>query len=203
VPMPAALDRGRASFGRHAWGDAFAELSAADRESALDLDDLERLAVAAFLVGSDLESDEAWLRAHQECLRLGLVERAARCAGWLAQGLFLRGEMAQGGGWLARAQRLLDEGQHDGVGRGYLLLPVGIQAFGQDPAAAHDMFERAATIGDHFGDRDLTAHARQGQGRALIAMGETAAGLALLDEVMVAVTAGDVSPIYAGLVYAR
>jgi DNA-binding CsgD family transcriptional regulator len=200
-PMPAALDRGRASFGRHAWGDAFAELSAADRESALDLDDLERLAVAAYLVGSDHESDDAWLRAHQECLRLGLVERAARCAGWLAQGLFLRGEMAQGGGWLARAQRLLDEGQHDGVARGYLLLPVAIQAFGEDPAVAYATFERAVGIGERCGDHDLTAFARTGQGRVLIAMGETAAGLALLDEVMVAVTTGDVSPVYTGLVY--
>ena len=134
--MADALDRGRGSFRRNVWGDAFAELSAADREGTLELEDLERLAVAAYLVGADADSDDAWLRAHRECLRLGDVVRAARCAGWLAQGLLLRGEMARGGGWLARAQRLLDEVNHDGVRRGYLLLPVALQSFEGDPAAA-------------------------------------------------------------------
>jgi DNA-binding CsgD family transcriptional regulator len=195
------LDRGRELFGRPTWGDAFAELSAADREAGLELEDLERLAVAAYLVGADRDSDDAWLRAHREWLRRGDRVRAARCAGWLAQGLLLRGEMAQGGGWLARAQRLLDEAHHDGVERGYLLVPVALRSFEQDPATAHATFERAAGIGVRFGDVDLTAYCRAGQGRALIRMGDTADGVALLDEAMVAVTAGEVSPIFAGFVY--
>ena len=63
-----ALDGGRASFGRQAWGDAYAQLSAADQEAPLELDDLERLAVAAYLVGRDEESTEIWARAHHECV---------------------------------------------------------------------------------------------------------------------------------------
>ena len=109
--------------------------------------------------------------------------------------------MAQSSGWLARAQRLLDEAHYDGVERGFLLIPVAIQSFDRDPATAHAIFERAAAMAVRFGDEDLTAVARQGQGWALIRMGETAAGVALLDEVMVAVTAGEVSPIFTGLVY--
>jgi hypothetical protein len=47
VTAAEARTRGRESFGRRAWADAFAELSAADRESALEPEDLERLATAA------------------------------------------------------------------------------------------------------------------------------------------------------------
>ena len=44
-----SIDRGRASFARQAWGDAYAQLTAADREAALEPEDLERLAIAAQL----------------------------------------------------------------------------------------------------------------------------------------------------------
>src|SRR5512132_584591 len=50
--MPAAadiLDRGRESYGRHAWADAVAALSAADEASPLEPDDLVLLATAAYL----------------------------------------------------------------------------------------------------------------------------------------------------------
>src|SRR5206468_1912178 len=38
-----ALDRGRKSFDRRAWGAAFAELTAADQDEPLGPEDLERL----------------------------------------------------------------------------------------------------------------------------------------------------------------
>ena len=80
-------------------------------------------------------------------------------------------------------------------------MPVGVQTIDGDPASAHDIFAEAATIGERFSDSDLVACGRMGQGRALIRLGHSAAGVELLDEVMVAVTAGEVSPIYAGLLY--
>ena len=51
-----ALDRGRESFGRRAWAEAYARLSAAERESPLEPEDLERLAMAAYLVGREVDS---------------------------------------------------------------------------------------------------------------------------------------------------
>ena len=197
-----ALDRGRESFGRQAWGDACAQLSAADHEAPLDLDDLQRLAVAAYLVGRDGESADVWARAHHECLRLGDAARAARCAFWLAFGLLNQGEVARGSGWLARARRLLDEGHLDCVEQGYLLVPVALQSIDEgDAATGHATFAQAVNIGDRFRDPDLMTLGRLGRGQALIRLGETAAGVALLDEAMVAVTSGEVSPSVVGIVY--
>jgi DNA-binding CsgD family transcriptional regulator len=197
-----ALHRGRESFGRQAWGAAYAQLSAADREATLGIEDLESLATAAYLTGQNAESADAWARAHHECLRLGNATRAARCAFQLGMSLLLRGEVAQGGGWLARAQRLLDDYQHDCVERGYLLVPVALQSLDQgDAASAYAAFGQAGEMGERFGDRDLTALGQLGRGQALIRLGKSGEGVKLLDEAMVAVTASEVSPVIAGVIY--
>ncbi len=200
--MADTLDRGRKAFGRRAWEEAFTHLSAADRESALEGEDLERLATAAFLLGRDADCPDLWARAHHRHLGRGDRERAARCAFWLAVGLLEKGESAQGSGWIARGRRLLGEGGLDCVEQGYLLLPAALQSIDEgDNAGASTTFGRAAEIGERFGDPDLVALARHGQGRALIRLGKPAEGVALLDEAMVAVLAGEVSPIVAGDVY--
>ena len=68
-------------------------------------------------------------------------------------------------------------------------------------AAAQATFAQAAALGERFGDADLVSLARQGQGRMLIRLGEWARGTALLDEAMIAVTAGEVSSVVAGTIY--
>ena len=196
------LEQGRESFDRRAWGDAYASLSGADQEGILQPDDLERLALAAYLTGRDQESTDAWTRAHRAFLEVGEHERAVRCAFWLAFGLIQRGDMAQGGGWLARAQRILDEGKHDWAVRGYLLLPVALhQLFEGDHAEALATFGHVAEVGARFDDRDLQALGRIGQGQALLRQGERARGCALFDEAMVSVTTGEVSAVVSGIVY--
>jgi hypothetical protein len=93
-----AIERGRESFARHAWGDAYACLSAADRDTPLPGEDLERLAYAAYLTGKDADSEAVLTRAHQAFLSRGDPEGAARCAFWLAFALLNSGEFARGGG---------------------------------------------------------------------------------------------------------
>jgi hypothetical protein len=117
------LDVGRESFRRRAWADAFTQLSSADHESALEPDDLGRLAVAAYLLGRDADSVDAWARSCRALEGRGDAPGAARCAFWLAFELMNADEMARAGGWLARAKRLLDGCEADCAERGFLLLP--------------------------------------------------------------------------------
>jgi DNA-binding CsgD family transcriptional regulator len=195
------LGRARSAFAHKAWAESYRLLEAADREALLEPEDLERLATAAYLIGRDAESETFRARAHQTFLDRGDREGAARSASWLGFGLLQRGAIAPASGWYARAERILDEAHLDCVVRGYLLIPAAIQRIVQgDPAAGDAAFTRAAEIARRFGDRDLPL-ACSGRGRALIRLGNLAEGVALLDEAMVAVIAGDVTPILAGDIY--
>ena len=200
--MADALDQGRSAVARQAWADAHERLSAADQAAPLEPDDLELLAAAAFLVGREDESAEAWARAHQELLARGETERAARCAFWVAFGLLNRGELARGGGWVARGRRVLAGGPTDSAEHGYLRCLAAFQSYMEgETAAARAGFEEAAAAGDRWGEPDLSALSRVGVGRALIKLGQTGPGVALLDEVMAAVEAGELSPILVGDLY--
>jgi DNA-binding CsgD family transcriptional regulator len=197
-----ALDRARESYGRKAWSAAYAQFTDADHETPLEPADLERLATAAYLLGRDDDSADTWARAYHELLRRGDPERAARCALWLASGLMTRGELARASAWIARARGLLDDGERDCVEQGYLLVMVALQHLIEgDAAVASTIFGRAAEVGDRFDEPDLPALARLFWGQALLMLGQTAVGVALLDEVMVAVTAGEVSPVVVGDAY--
>jgi hypothetical protein len=77
-----------------------------------------------------------------------------------------------------------------------LCADVGRRSEGAQPA-----FAESAAVGRRFDDVDLLTMSRLGQGMCLIMLGHGPAGIALLDELMVAVTAGEVSPLYAGIAY--
>ena len=194
-------ERGRSAYRQREWATVCALLSAADRESPLEPDDLELWVTAAYLSGRDDVGDDLSARACRECAGSDPA-RAARHASRLAILLLLRGEAARSGGWLTRARRLLDRRGGDCAERGYLLVPAALQHLVEDDAASAEAASaEAAATGERFGDPDLVALGRLGVGQALVAAGRTAPALALLDEVMVAVTSEEVSPIYAGIVY--
>ena len=85
------LERGRESYDQQAWADAYAQLTAADQVATLESEDLERLAIAAYLIGRDADTDNLLERAYQVALGRSDVERAARCAFWLGFGLMNSG----------------------------------------------------------------------------------------------------------------
>lgn len=197
-----ALDRGRDAFRREAWATASDQLTAAGAQTGLDAADLELLAIATYLAGRDDDSAAAWEKAHHEHIRQGDPAGAARCGFWLGLALTLRGEMARGGGWVARSQRLVEDNGLDGPERGYLMLPAAFATlFEGGAAAAYAIFEQAVAIGARCAEPDLVALGRHGQGQALIARGDIAAGVALIDEVMTAIAAGEAGPITSGLIY--
>jgi len=196
------LEEARAHFEQRTWEDAFQSFARAERATPLECDDLELLAWSAALTGRDKELLETLERLHHNLIDAGQCLRAARTAFFIALRLFALHNPGQANGWLVRAARLVEREGGDCAEQGYLLLPVvehHLRA-GEDDAACA-VAARAAEIGERFEEPDLTAFARQQQGRALMRQGHVDRGVALLDEAMVAVTSGDVSPIIAGLVY--
>ena len=83
-----------------------------------------------------------------------------------------------------------------------MVLAVFEQLDAGDWDAARMVASRVAAIGERFGDQNLFAFALVAQGRALIKQGRVRQGLALLDEGMLPVLAGELSsPVFAGLLY--
>ncbi|GAA2146628.1 LuxR C-terminal-related transcriptional regulator [Nocardioides koreensis] len=200
--MGDGIGRAREAFDKQAWRRAYDELSAAAVVEPLEVDDLERLASAAYLAGLSEASRSAWISAHETCAHVGDVARAVRCAFWLAFALLNGGDLARGGGWVDRAQRLLDDRKIDCVERGYLRYAAGLRAaFSGEARAGYEAFHAAAEIGVLFRDPELAALARIGEGRCLIWFDRVDEGVALLDEAMVAIEAHDVSAIAIGDAY--
>jgi DNA-binding NarL/FixJ family response regulator len=196
------LERGREAYGQGAWADAHDALSAADAESELAPEDLELLATAAYMLGRDDDHVSVLERAHHGYLDASETLRAARCAFWMGINLILREEMGPAMGWLGRAQRLVEREGGECVEQGYLLVPLMVQSVAMGEFdAAHAAAVEGADIAERYSESDLFALAVHWQGYARIKQDRVDEGLVLLDEAMVAVTAGEVSPIVSGLLY--
>jgi DNA-binding CsgD family transcriptional regulator len=188
------------AFADRDWGVAYRLLSQIPRGD-LTSADLDRLAVAAYLIGEDDEAVAAWDRGYKCLADAGERAEAARYAFWAAFCLMMRGQMAHAGGWLSRGESVLGQ-DLDCPARGYLLIPALLGALdAHDGARAHQLAVQAGEIAERFRDADLLAFSTLGHGQALLAMGDEAAGLARLDEVMLAVSSGEVGPIVSGIVY--
>lgn len=198
------LEQARKAFERREWAVAYDRLSTVDDQSRHELgpDDLMSLGTAAYLAGDDDACLRAFQRGYQAGISTGDTLSAIRFAFWLGLVLDLRREAAVGSGWIARAQRLLAEQPDDLVESGYLLIHDFFRHLErQDFPGALRVATELTAVGRRFANDDLLAQGLVCQGRLLIYSGRVPEGLTLLDEAMVAVATGELSPVIAGMVY--
>ena len=197
-----ALQLGRAAYAKRAWLDAYTALSSADQAAPLPAEDLELLATSASMVGRMDEYVALLERVHHSYLDADQPLPAAQAAFWIGMTLAVRGEMGPAGGWFGRTQRLVEGAGQDCVEQGFLLIPMVVQRQeAGDLEGAYEAASMAADVADRFRNSDLAAVAAQFRGQIRIHQGLIEDGLRFLDEAMVVVTAGETSPIIAGVVY--
>ncbi len=195
------LVRGREAFERREWAVAYDRLATLD-PAELTAEDLAALGAAAFLLGDREAAVQALQRAFQRHVDQGATVAAARDAFWIALFFIESGERAVGGGWVARARRLLDAGPGDPVAHGYLLIHEMFRHIGaEEYAQALPIAVQITEIGEAHDNADLTAMGLSARGRLMLYMDRVAEGLGLLDEAMVRVATAEVSPILAGGLY--
>lgn len=195
------LVEAREAYERREWVAAYRALTDLDADD-LRADDFAALATTAYLLGRHNDCVQALQRAFQANIDAGNEVAAARSALWLALVLSLGGEPAVGGGWAARATRILDGIDADVVERGFAMIHETFRCVfsGDFPGA----LERASVIvqyGERFGDPDLLALGLNIKGRLMTHAGQVQDGLRLMDESLIGVVAGEVSPIFSGIVY--
>lgn len=200
--ISADLAKGRSCYAERRWADAVKALLNAARNAPLDAADLDRLAWAAALAGDDDVFLETLERLHKVSVQSGRNKQAAHAAFWIGFRLMGLGAAGRSVGWLTRASRYIENEPAPCAESGYLMLPEVFRQLAEaNDAKAEETARQAGEIGESCHDSDLVAIARNLQGRAVLRQGRIHEGLALLDEVMIAVTSGELSPLVTGLVY--
>lgn len=196
----AALQRAREAHASGAWEDAREGFEAADRGQPLGAGDLESLAWAYALTGRDHALIATLERVHRVHEEAGEERGAARAAFWCGFRLLGLGERARASGWLARAERHVEQAG-DCVERGFVLLPSIHRHMGEgDPDSAFAVAAEAVAIGERFAETNLVGYARAMQGMIRLHQNRIREGLALLDEAMWSAGRGETSPIISGLI---
>jgi DNA-binding CsgD family transcriptional regulator len=160
------------------------EAALAEKETG---DALDGLARSMWWLG---EPDEALALRERafRALRKTDPNRAVRNALWLAGEYEVAGNIPAASGWVARAERLLED-MPEGVEHGWLALARARQ-MPQSPRA--EQFAREAlTIAERYGDSDLEIRSLARIGLILITSGRVDEGIKHLDEAMAAATAGE------------
>jgi DNA-binding NarL/FixJ family response regulator len=153
---------------------------------------LEGLAEALYLdcdyasAAAHYERAYAAYRRDGQHLAAGL---AARMVGWITGNVL--GDWAVQNGWWARARNVLAQAGSDGPEHAWVLI---IDAMSElDPHVAETSFREAITIGRRLGDPDIEFDALAGVGAMLLVTDRVGDALAIFDEALAAVCAGELT----------
>ena len=201
VPDPVQV--GRDALVRHAWQEAFEQLSQADRDGQLSGADLEALALAAFFTAQadiELGVKERAFKVHEA---EGHELRAAYLALDIARTYGYAGKHSIASAWTRRAERIIGP-EGETYAHGYLAL-IRSETAGAtgDVDVALAQAERAVEIGNGAADADLKAYALSNLGSLKIASGATSDGFALMEEASIAAVNGELSPFTTGVTACR
>jgi DNA-binding NarL/FixJ family response regulator len=195
------LARARQAHAALDWVTAAANFDAVAAER-LRADDLAAYAEAVWWLGRIEDNLRLSAAAYNAFLADSRPADAALTATVLGIFHTARGDEPQAAGWLGRAGRLADD-VPECTAHGYLLSFTVVEAslMAGQPVAAVDGARRVQDLGRRTAAPDLVAMGLNGEGRALIRSGHLVAGLALLDEAMVTVLDGQLTPFISGTLY--
>ena len=186
---------GRSAIDARRWREGYDLLAAAAASGELPPEDLELLAWSAYLTDEIAQVVPILERAYAGYVAAGNNERAAAVAVQLAHEYgSVRRQKAVGSGWLARAERLLQD-EPEGIAHGYLALERGLGAVqAHDYERARELGATAERIGHEHGDMGLELRGRQRRAVSLIYLGEIDEGRVLLNEANAAAYGGSLRP---------
>jgi DNA-binding CsgD family transcriptional regulator len=201
--LDSALDRAWAAYDARAWGRAVEELQRADAAQPLEVEDLARLSMSAFLSGDDGLSEAALVRAFKITLVHERWADAATCAFWLCFMLANGGQMARSSGWQERCRQLVDD--HDlwraEPGLALVALQSHVMAESGQFEEAIEVAIPCATAAREVGAMDVWALAQLNVGHSLVGLQRRAEAIRVFDDLMIEVTDGALSPPTTGMAY--
>ena len=199
-----ALERARAAYSRCRWEIAYRGFRDARAQGQrFGAEDLAAFADAAWWLGHTDESLALSEKVYRRLLQGASVPHAARVAIEIAFLWFLRGEPMLGSGWISRAGRLLADAP-ECAEHGYLLyLEVEDAKRHGDLERASNLAHRIQDLGNRYDDPTLCAVGLVLEGAVMVRQGRVEDGLAVLDEAMLPVHAGEVSPTWTGNLYCQ
>ena len=172
------------------WEDARAGF-----EATLEIEEsasaLSGLAIALWWLRDPVSSVGLQERAFGMFRKEGDNQNAFFTAMYLCLGYDMTfGNFSASRGWLAKASRVVEECGLDAL-RGWVLLCEAVTLHRENPGAAEEKAREALDVARETDDADLDVCARSELGGALVELGRTSEGTALLDEAMAGALSGE------------